>query len=344
MIGWSADFIRRVLDKAPEGVVVCEARGGEQPVVYVNDYFQQLTGYTAAELLGTDLRRLQGGDRDQPGRERLRRAMQAGTAGRALLRNYRKDGRLFLNDVLIEPVHDDGGRLTHFVGFHREFAIQNPRAAPQGVPAPAAKPSTAPQTPAGEASVPTPAAASAPAPWQREDALTGLLAREHFMELLRLQWALGQRELRAVTLLMFDIKGLGQYNRSAGQSGGDAAIRRIADLLTSAFRRGADVIGRWEGGTFCVLAQSAEMAPTVAHARAVVQRVIDLQIDFPLSPRGEVLTLSGGAARLMPGDGVTVDTLLMLAQRALDAARAEPESRVMVASAESCGQSSVSLD
>jgi diguanylate cyclase (GGDEF)-like protein/PAS domain S-box-containing protein len=322
MIGWSADFIRRVLDKAPEGVVVCEARGGEQPVVYVNDYFQQLTGYTAAELLGTDLRRLQGGDRDQPGRERLRRAMQAGTAGRALLRNYRKDGRLFLNDVLIEPVHDDGGRLTHFVGFHREFAIQNPRATPQGVPAPA------------------PAAA----PWQREDALTGLLAREHFMELLRLQWALGQRELRAVTLLMFDIKGLGQYNRSAGQSGGDAAIRRIAGLLTSAFRRGADVIGRWEGGTFCVLAQSAEMAPTVAHARAVVQRVIDLQIDFPLSPRGEVLTLSGGAARLMPGDGVTVDTLLMLAQRALDAARAEPESRVMVASAESCGQSSVSLD
>ena len=174
--------------------------------------------------------------------------------------------------------------------------------------------------------------------------MTGLLAREHFMELLRLQWALGQRELRAVTLLMFDIKGLGQYNRSAGQSGGDAAIRRIAGLLTSAFRRGADVIGRWEGGTFCVLAQSAEMAPTVAHARAVVQRVIDLQIDFPLSPRGEVLTLSGGAARLMPGDGVTVDTLLMLAQRALDAARAEPESRVMVASAESCGQSSVSLD
>lgn len=328
MIGWSADFIRRVLDKAPEGVVVCEARGGEQPVVYVNDYFQQLTGYTAAELLGTDLRRLQGGDRDQSGRERLRRAMQAGTAGRALLRNYRKDGRLFLNDVLIEPVHDDGGRLTHFVGFHREFAIQNPRATPQGVPAPA----------------PAPAAAPAAAPWQREDALTGLLAREHFMELLRLQWALGQRELRAVTLLMFDIKGLGQYNRSAGQSGGDAAIRRIAGLLTSAFRRGADVIGRWEGGTFCVLAQSAEMAPTVAHARAVVQRVIDLQIDFPLSPRGEVLTLSGGAARLMPGDGVTVDTLLMLAQRALDAARAEPESRVMVASAESCGQSSVSLD
>ena len=81
-----------------------------------------------------------------------------------------------------------------------------------------------------------------------------------------------------------------------------------------------------------MLAYSTEMGPTVAYAHTVAQRVLEQQMHFPRSPRGRFLTVSVGAARLMPGTGVTADTLLALAQRALDASRAEPESRVMVAS------------
>ena len=91
-------------------------------MVYANEYFQRFTGYSAGELLGADLRRLQGDDRDQEGRQKLRRALRSGQAVRALLRNYRKDGTPFLNDVLIEPVHDADGQLTHFLGFHRDAA------------------------------------------------------------------------------------------------------------------------------------------------------------------------------------------------------------------------------
>jgi diguanylate cyclase (GGDEF)-like protein len=168
--------------------------------------------------------------------------------------------------------------------------------------------------------------------WLREDRLTGVFTREYFLEMLRLQWALGQREVRALTLLMFDIKSLGQYSHTFGRNGGDAAIKRVGRLLAASFRRGADVVGRWEGGTFCVLAYSTEMGPTVSYAHTVAQRVLEQQIHFPRSSRGRFLTVSVGAARLMPGTGVTADTLVALAQRALDASRAEPESRVMIAS------------
>ena len=320
--------MRRVIDKAPEGIVVCEARGGEQPVVYANEYFQQFTGYSAGELLGADLRCLQGDDRKQQGREKLRRALRAGQAARALLRNYRKDGTPFLNDVLIEPVHGADGQLTHFLGFHRDASEHGQVAVP-----PVVMPLTVPevQPPSAPAPIATVAgvlpreleqSAASQVPgaglprWLREDPLTGVFTREYFLEMLRLQWALGQRELRALTLLMFDIKGLESYNQCFGRSGGDAAIRHIGRLLASSFRRGADVIGRWNGGTFCVLAYSTEMAPTVAYAHTLAQRIIDQHIQFPNSPRGRFLSVSVGAARLMPGTGVSANTLLALAQRA----------------------------
>jgi len=359
MIGWSADFMRRVIDTAPEGIVVCEAHGSEQPVVYANDYFQQFTGYHAEELIGSDLRRLQGEDRTQEGRDKLRRALRAGLSARALLRNYRKDGTPFLNDVLIEPVHDAEGRVTHFLGFHRDAADRG-----QAVEPPVVQPLTVPEVqppapppamiPTVAAVLPEELASAGGSPldvpgagvprWLREDRLTGVFTRDYFLEMLRLQWALGQRELRALTLLMFDIKALGQYSQTFGRSGGDAAIRRVGRLLAASFRRGADVVGRWEGGTFCVLAYSTEMGPTIAYAHTVAQRVLEQQIHFPRSPRGRFMTVSVGAARLMPGTGVTADTLVALAERALAAARAEPDTRVMVASAGDCTTPEVRID
>ncbi len=58
-------FVRRVLDSAPEGVAICDARGADFPVLYVNAAFELLTGYAAAELIGSNLRILQGSDREQ---------------------------------------------------------------------------------------------------------------------------------------------------------------------------------------------------------------------------------------------------------------------------------------
>ena len=73
-------MFRAVIDAAPEGIVVCAAPGADQPVVYANAAFERLTGYEARELIGTDLRRLQGSDREQEGRNRLRQALTAGRA------------------------------------------------------------------------------------------------------------------------------------------------------------------------------------------------------------------------------------------------------------------------
>ena len=120
MMSFDADLYRRLLESSPEGVALIDATTDEHPVLYVNPAFEALTGYPAADLLGKNLRLLQGDDREQDGRHRLRDALKQGESCRVLLRNYRKDGSLFWNEMTVLPLRNADGRITHFAGHHRD--------------------------------------------------------------------------------------------------------------------------------------------------------------------------------------------------------------------------------
>src|SRR6185312_2999064 len=122
MLDGSVELWRAVLDTAQDGIVICEARGAEHPLVYANSAFWRLTGYTPEDLLGQDLRRLQSWDQEQTEeRSRLRVALARGESCRALLRNYRKDGTQFWNELQIAPLPGPDG-MRRFVGYHRDVS------------------------------------------------------------------------------------------------------------------------------------------------------------------------------------------------------------------------------
>ncbi len=104
-----ADLYRRITDASPVGIAVVDATNPEHPLVYANQEFCNLTGYPAGELLGRNLRFLQGEDREQDARHRLRESLERGEATRVLLRNYRKDGTLFWNELSLYPISDEDG-------------------------------------------------------------------------------------------------------------------------------------------------------------------------------------------------------------------------------------------
>ena len=305
MHDWSADLLRKIIEAAPEGIAVCTAAGADHPVLYVNAAFERLTGYAASELQGTDLRRLQGDDREQEGRARLRQALGQGTGTRALLRNNRKDGSQFWNEVYIEPLRDSAGAVTHFVGFHRDVG-ERERAA--GARAPAGLPA-----------------------WMREDRLTGLLARGYFEELLQHEWRSAQREGLALSVLMFDFSALGTYNDTFGRQAGDACIRRLAGVIGACFRRGSDLVARWEGGTLVALVRNAPAAGLEEFAQMVTRRVLDQRIHHPRAPPGKYVTVSACVATLKPAPKLEAENLLRGAERALQRARADATGRIVVA-------------
>ena len=108
-------LFKRALEAAPVAVTLLDARSSEYPVTMANEAFQELTGHSPEQALGRNLRLLTGPETDVTALTGLRDAMAAGRSARALLKSYGRDGRAFWNDLALAPVHDERGRLTHFV-------------------------------------------------------------------------------------------------------------------------------------------------------------------------------------------------------------------------------------
>ena len=118
--------MRRLLDRAvaasSNGILITDPKVLDNPIVYVNPAFEKISGYTAEEVMGRNCRFLQGDYRDQPALDELREALSEERECRVVLRNYRKDGTLFWNELYVSPVHDEEGRLTNFVGVQNDIS------------------------------------------------------------------------------------------------------------------------------------------------------------------------------------------------------------------------------
>ncbi len=293
-----------IVDTAPEGVVVCDATAADHPVIYVNAAFAAMSGYRAEALLGKNLRLLQGNDREQEARQRLREAVERGETAKVLLRNYRQDGSLFWNEVVIQPVRNGTGQLTHFVAYYRD-ATERLKEADEAAPG-----------------LPS---------WLREDRLTGLHSRAYFQELLRRDWLLAQRDSHEIALTLFDIDDLATYNDTFDKSAGDACIRRVARVIGASYRRGGDLVGRWEGGSIAVLTQGDAAQKAPQYAQVVAQRVRDLLIHHPRNGAGKYLTISAGVASLVPERGMPLEALLKGCRAALKRAKGTGKNGIVAA-------------
>jgi PAS domain S-box-containing protein len=109
----------RAVDEAPVGVTIADA-DGDNPLVYANEQFRELTGYDWAELEGSNCRRLQGPGTETEPVDEIRAGLREERPVHTELLNYRNDGTPFWNELLIAPVTDRRGETTHFVGFQRD--------------------------------------------------------------------------------------------------------------------------------------------------------------------------------------------------------------------------------
>jgi PAS domain S-box-containing protein len=114
-------LLERAVTASTNSIVISDPNQHDDPLVYVNPAFERTTGYAADEVLGRNCRFLQGKDRDQPALGELRAAIHEGRHCSVVLRNYRKDGTLFWNELSIYPVRDEEGRMINFVGVQNDI-------------------------------------------------------------------------------------------------------------------------------------------------------------------------------------------------------------------------------
>jgi diguanylate cyclase (GGDEF)-like protein/PAS domain S-box-containing protein len=302
MTEFDADMYRRLVETSPEGVVLIDAQNPEQPVIYTNSAFEALTGYTAAELLGRNLRLLQANDRDQDGRHRLREALGRGETCRVLLRNYRKDGSLFWNEMVVLPLRDAEGRVTHFVGHHRD-AGERLRADPKVT-----------KDSMSGAHQPTTVAV-------RDDRLTGLFTLAYLQELLKRDWAVAHREQRHIAIFAVDIDALDLYNTTFGRAAGDSTIRRVAHVVSGCLRRSSDVTARMDGGSLVAFAPGLTYEQALSVGQLMAERVRDLRIHHPRSAVLRYISISVGVSSAIPGAEDSPSNLLQKSQQQLQLAK-----------------------
>ncbi|HTO20215.1 MAG TPA: PAS domain-containing protein [Pseudomonas sp.] len=120
----NAKLLQLVIEASNDGIVVAEQEGDDNILIYANPAFERLTGYAVDDILYQDCRFLQSGDRDQPGLQVIREAIRANQPCRQIIRNYRKDGTPFWNELSITPVFNEADQLTYFIGIQKDVSVE----------------------------------------------------------------------------------------------------------------------------------------------------------------------------------------------------------------------------
>src|SRR5690554_2964546 len=121
----SLAFVReRALEATDVAFVITDATDPVRPIVWVNDAFEQVTGYRLEDVVGRNPRLLAGEGTDPLARRRLRTLIETSQSGTVTLLNYKADGSQFWNQVSLSPMHDESGRCTHWVGVQVDVTAQ----------------------------------------------------------------------------------------------------------------------------------------------------------------------------------------------------------------------------
>lgn len=306
------ELVRRALESAAEGIALVDGEQDSQPVVWVNAAYEQISGFERRELIGSNLRVLQGSDRDQPALLELREAMAAGRGCTVLLRNYRPDGAVYWNELRVEPCRDSGGRLW-WLGFARDVSEQHEMEIMLG-------------RRADELDVAQRRLSEVDA----IDRLTGLQSKRSFEVALELSWFSCARDRRTLALFLFAPDYFETYLETFGRVAGDSCLRMVARSVAAAFRRASDVAARIGETEFAAISTDMEQNVLEGHARRVCERVRALGIRNPHAPQARTMTLSGVVLLARPGKTAHWRALLDDARTALAAGQAEGKEQLIV--------------
>lgn len=270
----------RALEASINGIVISEIRSGRDVVIFANPAFEHITGYGQDDVLNAycdDLFALNGGAEDW---HTVRHALTNNTEANVTLLCTRKNGKRFWNNVLIAPVRDDNGQVTHHVAvmsdvsalveFQRRLKYQ-----------------------------------------ARYDSLTGLpnrtLLDEHLSEAIARASDTGGQ----VSVLFLDLDRFKEVNDSLGHRVGDALLTRVAKRLQRLVP--TDLVARYGGDEFIFVAERSvpdQLVPMLDQLVAAMAEPFYIDVQ-------ELYVEASIGVSSYPQDGPDADTLIRNADAAM---------------------------
>ena len=159
------------------------------------------------------------------------------------------------------------------------------------------------------------------------DELTGLANRRHVQDLLAEEVKRHRRLGQPLCVALLDLDHFKRYNDTYGHVHGDECLKQIGRLLREVCVRPRDVAARYGGEEFALILPRTPRSGAMTFARAVGQMLRVLRIRHPDSPHESGLTLSGGITTCVPDEYTSAEAMLMRADQALYAAKAQGRDR-----------------
>jgi diguanylate cyclase (GGDEF)-like protein/PAS domain S-box-containing protein len=282
--------LQRSLEASYNGAIICDALADNLPIIYVNPAFERITGYSAAEALGQNCRFLQGQEHDQVGINEIRQGLAEQRDSHVVLRNFRKDGTPFWNDLYIAPVPNENGKITHFIGVLNDISEQR--------------------------RYETELAYNA-----SHDVLTGLPNRSLLEDRLKQGCQISQRYSRSLAVMFIDLDGFKPINDSMGHGVGDQILIEVARRMNQQVRPG-DTVARLGGDEFVVILPDLAREEDVL---LVVDRVIEsIARPYKIAKIELRITASIG---ITLSDGSVEDPMLLIQQADLAMFKAKQQGR-----------------
>lgn len=111
----------KALNAVNSGIIITDNTQPDNPIIYCNKAFENITGYDHSEIIGHNCRFLQSQDRDQSEISVLKDCIKKGKDCRVEIRNYKKNGSLFWNELYVSPIHNEKGDVTNFIGIQNDI-------------------------------------------------------------------------------------------------------------------------------------------------------------------------------------------------------------------------------
>ncbi|HET8707666.1 MAG TPA: diguanylate cyclase [Pseudomonadales bacterium] len=159
------------------------------------------------------------------------------------------------------------------------------------------------------------------------DGLTGVANRRHFDEWLDREWRRAQRAHYPIALLMIDIDFFKKYNDSYGHQKGDACLKAVAAALQCFAQRPGDLIARYGGEEFALILPHLDLPSACQLGRQICEGIINEQIEHNASAANEYVSVSVGAASVVPHWDWSWRLLIEAADQALYLAKANGRNR-----------------
>jgi diguanylate cyclase (GGDEF)-like protein/PAS domain S-box-containing protein len=281
------------LETVEHGVVITDVNAN---IEWANKAFETLTGFSRHEAIGMRPNELvKSGKQDPAFYQNLWDTILSGNTWRGEIVNRRKNGELYVEELVISPVKDQQGCIRHFVGVKQDVSERKRI-----------------QTELWELAT--------------TDGLTGFLNRRHFMARLENEFARVQRNNHRVAVLMLDLDHFKQINDGYGHPTGDAMLQHFAGIIRAELRK-IDVVGRIGGEEFAIFMPETDAEPAII----IAERLRNVLADTPLviDKHTISITVSIGIA-LMHADSGTADCVLTKADKALYTAKENGRNSVRV--------------